>query len=288
MHTQINIIGAGKLGKTLGFLLCKEAHIQIAGVCNTTKESAIHAIEFMGDGTYCAVIESLPAADITFICTPDDAIPEVVHKLCTNPHINAQSVVVHFSGALPSTVLAPLKAHGASIASLHPMKSFANPSVSIQHYQGTYCAIEGDDDAIRGLTPLFEAIGSIVYSLDKHKKATYHAAGVFASNYLITLAKEATHCLTHAAVAEETALNLVIDLMQSSLQNLKATKSLEKSLTGPFQRGDTATIEKHLNSMPSDAQKSIYRTLGQATLPLTHLDDKQKQRVHKALATEDS
>ena len=47
----VNIIGAGKLGKTIGQLLVRSNLVKIQGVCNRSIESSIAAISFIGEGT---------------------------------------------------------------------------------------------------------------------------------------------------------------------------------------------------------------------------------------------
>jgi predicted short-subunit dehydrogenase-like oxidoreductase (DUF2520 family) len=283
MITQANLIGAGKLGKTMASLLVNHGLIRVSGVLNTSLKSARDAIEFIGDGTPYSSIATLPPSNLTLICTPDACIPDVAEALSHNQWINQDHIIMHFSGALSSEILSPLTHKGCATASLHPMRSFSNPALSIKQYSGTYCAIEGDTKALKRLTPLFEAIGSVVYNIKQEKKSVYHAAGVFASNYLLTLAKQATQCLAEAGVDETIGLNIITDLMRGTLSNVEHTQSLEKSLTGPIQRGDVSTIKKHLQAINNTEQQSLYRALGKATLPLTTLNQNQKQAIDKAL-----
>lgn len=279
----VNIIGAGNLGKTIGFLLHNSALVEIGSICNTSKESALSAIGFIGAGKYCAKITELPPADLTLISTPDRLISEVCQTFSKNKQMKKGSLVVHCSGVMTTEALISAKKVGCYVASIHPMRSFAIPASSIEQYKGTYCAMEGDKAAIDIIEPLFKAIGSIPYVIDQQKKSLYHAAGVFSSNYLVTLSKQALICLEDAGVEHPIAMGIITNIMQGTVSNLAHTLSPEKSLTGPIERGDVLTIQEHLNSLHDEEQKHLYATLGKATIPLTALDEHKKKRMYNLL-----
>ncbi|KTD20596.1 pyrroline-5-carboxylate reductase [Legionella lansingensis] len=283
MSLLVNIIGAGHLGKTIGYLLAKSRGIKIGAICNQSLESSKAAIQFIGSGNYCTSINKLPPADITLITTPDDMISHVCEELSKNAFIKKNSVVLHCSGSLTSDALSTIKDKGCYVASIHPMKSFANPELCVEQYNGTYCAVEGDKMAISTITPLFNSIGSITYAIDKTKKSLYHAAGVFASNYLVTLAEQALICLKDAGVENELAMHIITNIMRGTISNLEKTLSPAQSLTGPIQRGDISTLKKHMESFSAIEQKKLYSSLGKATLPLTSHGKNKKERIETVL-----
>jgi predicted short-subunit dehydrogenase-like oxidoreductase (DUF2520 family) len=283
MSLKANIIGAGNLGKTLAHLLVKNELICLGAICNRSEESAKRAIEFIGKGSFCSSPSALPYADLTLISTPDDHIAETCLALSKNGQLKPGNLVLHFSGSLTSEALNPVKELGCYVASLHPMRSFANPEISVHQYSGTYCAVEGDAEAVRQIRALFDAIGSISYEITKEKKSIYHAAGVFASNYLVTLSQQALACLLEVGLDQDMAMGVITSLMQGTLLNLKTTSSPTLSLTGPIKRGDALTIQNHMRVLNDDRQ-TLYSTLGQATIPLANLDEDKVAQVIKALS----
>lgn len=277
MVFSINIIGAGNLGKTVGHLLFKQGLIRIKGICNRTAESTMNAIRFIGGGTYYPDINELPPAEITLIATPDDFISETCSQLSKNPFLQKGGIVLHCSGSLSSDALGLVKAKGCYVASAHPMRSFAKPELSIQEYKGTYCAIEGDREALPYVKALFDSIDSITYEIDKNKKTLYHLAGVFASNYLITLAEKSLYFMKESKVEHERAMRVIIQLMRSTVFNLEQTLSPKQALTGPIKRGDTFTILEHIKSLQQLQGKEgqLYSILAEETLVLTdHYSEK--------------
>lgn len=236
----------------------------------------------MGGGTYCAKIADLPPADITLITTPDQAITSCCIELSQNQALKLDSLIIHCSGAYTSDALKSVQQMGCLIASVHPMRSFALPLIAIEHYPGTHCAVECDDDVLPQVCALFNSIGSILFRIQREKKSVYHAAGVFASNYLITLAEQARLCLEEAGVEATVAMNIITNLMQSTVSNLKETHSPIQSLTGPLQRGDIATLQQHIDSL-QPTQQQLYCMLGQATLPLTALTNTETTLIEHIL-----
>lgn len=284
MTIVINIIGAGNLGRTIGHLIAKKTTFKIGSVYNRTQASAKKAIEFIGQGELCKALNELESADITFITTPDDCIAQVCEELSLQSRLKPGSIVVHCSGALDSDILIPAKNKGCYVASVHPMRSFAKPDLSVKEYEGTYCATEGDKEAISCIQELFNLIGSKTYIINKDKKTLYHVAGVFASNYVVTLAKIAELCLEEAGVDEDIAIGVISNLMQGTALNLENTLSPEKSLTGPIQRGDKQTIENHMKAFSNMESKQIYAMLGKATVKLTALNQREQEAIDKIFA----
>ena len=70
------------------------------------------------------------------------------------------------------------------------------------------------------LIPAFEAIGARPVAIDAAAKTVYHAASVFASNYLVTLHRVASE-LFHSAAAPPAALR---PLMQRTIENGERAK----------------------------------------------------------------
>jgi predicted short-subunit dehydrogenase-like oxidoreductase (DUF2520 family) len=279
MTFVINIIGAGNLGKTIGNLFVKHQLVTIGGICNQSQISSLNAIQFIGDGNYYPTISELPAADITFITVPDDSIYSVCEELSKNPFLRKGSIIVHCSGSLTSEILLAVKNRGCHVTSIHPMRSFAIPELSVQEYKGTYCAIEGDQEAVLPITKLFNSIGSITYAVSKEKKSSYHAGAVFISNYLVTLSKQAHLCLESAGIDKEIAKQLIINIMHGTVLNLENAPSPEQALTGPIKRGDIGTLKKHMESFNCNEQKNLYSTLGKATISLTDHNEETKNEL---------
>jgi len=280
MKPIINFIGAGNLGTTIAKLFVLKNTATIQSVCNTSVNSGQCAVDFITQGSVCDHIKNLPPADITFITTSDDQIEHCCNLLSQSKQLQNNSMIVHCSGVLTSDILNSAKNKGCFVASVHPMKSFANATLGVVSFQNTYCALEGDKEAVAVIESLFKTIGANIYQIKADKKVTYHAAGVFASNYLVTIFQESLDCLQQAGVADAVAKNVVIDLMRSTLNNISQTDSLKEALTGPIKRGDVETVQKHVDALSDDA---LYRVLGLKTVDIAGLSEMVKVRLSKVL-----
>lgn len=271
MFPKINIIGCGRLGKTIAYLIHQAGLAEIQDVCNSTLKSAEEAVEFIGRGRACASIKDFSPADIYLIGTSDDSIVESCHELVKLHNIKQGSIVFHCSGAQTSDSLKEVKEQGCHVASIHPLKSVSDPKVGIENFNPTYCAFEGDEVAKEFLQPLFNKIGGIIFPIKKDHRSIYHAGSIFASNYLVTLSLVATECYKKAGVPEDMAIAIANNLMVGTLKNIHALSSHEKALTGPLQRGDIKTVAEHIKvleeQMPQYAE--LYKVLGRHTLPLS-------------------
>lgn len=273
----VNMIGAGRLGKHLALALIRSTKIKLSGICNSEYSSAVQATKQIKSGLAVPSLADLPPADITFICSGDDQISVIVEQLVSNKLVRANSIVAHCSGALSSSILAPLKTLDCKLASIHPLKSFNN-SLTEDAFAGCNCVVEGDNVAQEVLTELFQAMNANIYSIKPESKTVYHAAAVIASNYLVTLAATAKNLFAEAAIPLDLAKSFTTNIMQGTLNNIKNEKEVNDALTGPLLRGDVNTLSNHLNALHNPTVNSLYRAAAHATLPMTKLTaEKQDQ-----------
>ena len=153
------------------------------------------------------------------------------------------------------------------------MISIAKPEMTIHQFSGTFCAMEGDEKALRLLSPLFKLLGADLFVIQKKYKALYHTAAVFSSNYTVTIIDTAIKCLEEADFKTEDAKRIILHLARSSLSNIEQNDDIKDALTGPIQRGDVETLEKNIESLTDESLKRLYRILGKSTLKLTNHGD---------------
>lgn len=266
LSNALNIIGCGNLGKTLGRLWAANGTFAIQDVLNRSLPSAAEAVEFMQAGKAIASLAELRAADVTMIVAPDDQIAACADALAQAGAPLSGSVVFHCSGALPSAVLRAVAEHGAAVASVHPIRSFADPALASKTFAGTYCGIEGDEDAVHLLTACFSDIGAHLVPVDAGFKSVYHAAAVFASNYLVTLLDVALQAYAKAGIPENVALELMQPLVRGTVDNVFRLGTTD-ALTGPIARGDIATAVRQYQAVNAwdERHGALYKQLAKLT-----------------------
>ncbi|KTC65335.1 Uncharacterized conserved protein (plasmid) [Legionella adelaidensis] len=278
---KFNIIGCGRLGKNLALALVN-CGLSIGGIYNKHIHTAVCAAKMIGAGTACSSLNDLPPADLLFITTPDDVIENIVADIQASTIQLTNTLVVHCSGVLSSQILNPLKTQGALVASLHPQKAITTTCTQAM-FNGVFFSVEGDSKGVDYLKRLVTQMGAIIFSVNPEKKASYHAASVIASNYLVTLAYWAVNLYEDAGMDTQAAKQITENLMASSLRNIINNTDCSSALTGPLQRGDIQTITKHLQTLNKHTVEDLYKALAIATLPLTHLEKNTQDKLLEIL-----
>ena len=171
-------------------------------------------------------------AALVLLCVPDRAIAEVAAEIDPGPW------VAHVSGGTPLGALDP---HVARF-SLHPLQTFTLGR-GPEQLDGAWAAVTGETEAaVETATSLAETLGLRPFVLADESRALYHAGAAIASNYVVTLRRAAGELLA-AAGAPAGALD---PLMRRVIEN-------EFQLTGPIERGDWETVERHRSAIAAVA-----------------------------------
>ena len=265
----INVIGCGKVGKTLARLWTEHRVFTVRCVLNRSLESGRRAVQFLGGGRAVASFDQLDQADVAMIAASDESIEACCRQLCSTEALQPGAVVFHLSGSLRSSVLAPAQARGASIAGLHPVKSFADPRLAVETFAGTFCALEGDGPACDLLRDALERCGARPFRVEPQFKTIYHAATVFVSNYLVALVETGLRCFEKAGVPRETAMEVMEPLVRGTVENLFRLGPV-RALTGPIARGEVAVVAGQSAALDRWATRvaELYRALGRVAVDL--------------------
>ena len=266
----LNVIGCGRVGKTLARLWTERNVFVVRSVLNRSRESGLRAVDFIGAGRAAKDYDQLEPADLVMISAPDDAIAACCEQLCRTGVLGSGVIVFHCSGSLPSTVLEPAGRHNAWIASAHPVKSFAEPRVALETFAGTFCALEGDPQACEVLRGALQRCGAVPFSVAPQSKTIYHAATVFLCNYLAALMEVGLRCFERAGVCRETAVKVAEPLVRETVDNLVRLGPIG-ALTGPIARGEVSVVARQAETLGQwDAHiGGLYKALGQVALELS-------------------
>jgi predicted short-subunit dehydrogenase-like oxidoreductase (DUF2520 family) len=185
-------------------------------------------------------------AELVLLCVPDSAIVEVAHSIETGPWI------AHTSGA---TTLAALNPHRRRFG-LHPLQTFTKRR-GPEQLDGAYAALTAESVEAQDVGFwLARTLGLEAFPLLDEARPLYHAGAAIASNYLVTLHRVASE-LFGAAGAPPEAL---VPLMRRTIEN-------GFELTGPIERGDWETVERHREAIRAARPElePLYDVLAEAT-----------------------
>ena len=272
MARTLNIIGAGHLGRVLGRLFADVGAFEVHDVLTRSIDTAHSAVRFIGSGRAVGALSELRGADAIMLAVGDDQIEPVCAALAVQCALDGV-LVFHCSGAQSSGILRAAAYKGALTASVHPIRSFADPDSVARDFGGTWCGLEGDARALALIEPALAAIGARAVAIDAAAKTVYHAASVFASNYLVTVMDAALRAYQAAGIAEPVARELAAPLAAQTLANVMRLGP-RAALSGPIARGDVDTVARQQRALDDwDAPTGLlYRALADATLSLARLN----------------
>jgi predicted short-subunit dehydrogenase-like oxidoreductase (DUF2520 family) len=176
------------------------------------------------------------ASDVVLLCVPDRAIGEAAAGIEPGPWVG------HVSGGTPLAALAPHRRR----FSLHPLQTFTHDR-GAEQLDGAWAAVTGETpEALAVATTLAELLGLRPFVLDDERRALYHAGAAIASNYLVTLRRVAGELLAAADVPAEALDPLMQRVIENGFQ-----------LTGPIERGDWETVERHRGAIAEHAPELL-------------------------------
>lgn len=221
----------------------------------------------------------LPWYGTIIIAVPDQAIADVAARLA-RLEPGARLRFVHTSGALGLGVLGALRPN--PVGSFHPLQSFPFPRDPTA-FHGITVAIDATTPALeRRLRALARQLGARPKHVGDEQRVLYHAAAVFASNFVDVVLAEAVRLLREIGWSEEEATKALLPLVEGAIENIRK-QGATKALTGPIRRGDADTVARHVRALK---EPDLYRMLGLVALRIAQdagLEPAAAERTRRAL-----
>ena len=268
--SEILFIGAGKVAHTLIPLLLEHKY-SVKGVVSRNLKSAKSLAKKYKISFYSNSIADIARSfRIFFLTVPDGAIFNIAEKLANLDLLIKDSLFVHTSGSENSSALDPLEGKGAAAASFHIMQTF--PSLKKAEVKNSVTAIEtASPQAERFLFSLARTLGLKGIKLSKEEKVYYHLAGVYTANFMNANFYSSEKLLARAGLINKGHYELFGPIISATLSNIRKY-GIEKSLSGPVERGDFVTIKKHIDALRKlrieEKKLLLYSYLSQSLLLL--------------------
>lgn len=265
---DIAVIGAGRVGTALAVRLLDAGHriVAISGRAGTVDRAA----------RYLPGVPVRPPSiaargkEVVIIATPDDLIEPTASSLADEGALGEGQSAIHLSGATSLGALSAPRAAGAEVLSVHPLQTFPNVDSALARIPGSGIAVTALSEAGYRLGErLARDVGGRSFRLADEAKPIYHAAAVFASNYLVAITALAEELFSDAGMPEPADLFLPLQL--ATLDNV-ATMGPTAALTGPAVRGDAGTVTANLEALAKHAPQAVpaYVALADVALDLAH------------------
>lgn len=180
--------------------------------------------------------ESAQNVQKIIVLIKDDEIENFINSNIEK--VPASTIWIHCSGMLSLS----------SAESTHPLMTFANELYDLKTYESvTFITEKGKKD----FKELFPELNNTSYKLISKDKILYHVFCVISGNFTTILWQFFFDFLKSVSIPKETSYAY----LNAITKNLKRDNN---SLTGPFQRKDLDTINKHLEILENHPIKNIY------------------------------
>jgi predicted short-subunit dehydrogenase-like oxidoreductase (DUF2520 family) len=263
---DIAVVGAGRVGTALAILLRDAGHriVAVAGGSGTPDRAA----RYLPGVPVRDAAAAARDAGVVLIGTPDAQIAPACEAMSRAGALGEGQTVAHLSGATGLDALAAARSAGAETLCVHPLQTCPDVESGLRRIPGSVFAITAaSDDACTLGEQLARDAGGTPFRLADDAKPIYHAAAVFASNYLIAITALAEELERSADVPDP--LGALMPLQRATLDNV-AMLGPGSALTGPALRGDAGTVERNLAALAKHAPHAIasYVALADLTLDL--------------------
>ncbi len=180
--------------------------------------------------------------DLLLIAVDDGALAPLARRLAAR---RQAKVALHTAGCLGSEVLAPLRAAGCDIGSLHPLRAFPRP---LPESRGGFFAIDGDRGARHLARRLVDAWGGESHEITGPARALYHLGASLAAGGVVTVIAAACE-LAEQAGLPPAVLAGYLELARGALDQVELTGDAAAAITGPVARDDRETLARHADAL---------------------------------------
>ena len=261
------VVGAGMVGTAIGFLLQKSGN-SITAVADLSQAHLKRASSYIRSPGFRHPSEAAARADCVLITTPDDRILSACGEIAAGSNVKGKKVF-HMSGAGGLDLLAPAARAGALTASIHPLQSFSSIDGAIASIPGSYFGVTADTGVKKLAADIVRDLQGVPIPISAEQKPLYHAAACIASNYLVSLMSVVESIYLSIGFSEKDARRAYLPLVYGSLKNIE-NQGCPNALTGPIARGDSGTIQKHIDAMARHLPDfaSMYAHMGSIAVKL--------------------
>ncbi|WP_067976471.1 Rossmann-like and DUF2520 domain-containing protein [Mycolicibacter icosiumassiliensis] len=254
---KVGIISAGRVGTALGVALERAEHVVVA--CSAiSEESRQRAQHRLPDSLVLPAPDVAAGAELLVLAVPDTELAGIVSGLAATGAVRAGTIVVHTSGAIGISVLAPLAEQGCLPLAIHPAMTFTGSDEDIDRLsQSCFGITAADEIGFAIAEALTLEIGAEPFRVEESARTLYHAALCHGGNHVVTVIDDALAALRAAlpgrlgsVVADDPdgiAERVLGPLVRAALAN--TLRDGRAALTGPVARGDSATLARHLRAL---------------------------------------
>jgi len=244
--TKVVILGTGNVARHLFNALREPDHLNVIQVVGRNKK-ALSYFNRWSDTT--SDFNLICEADIYIIAIADDAIHSIFDTIAIK-----NKFVVHTSGSVAIDALPRIHRRGV----FYPLQTFSeNREINFKNMP--ICIEAENKEDLKILHQLAASISDMVFEVSSEQRKSLHLAAVFVNNFTNHL-----YAIGNKICLENKIPFAILEpLIQETSRKIKTISPYEAQ-TGPAQRFDKGTIEKHITLLKNKKHRDIYSLLSQS------------------------
>lgn len=243
---KVVIIGSGNVAQHLIKAFQNSKKVELVQVYARHAQNLTHLLPAEKiTNSFDTIIE----ADVYIISVSDDAIADVSAQLPFSDRL-----VVHTSGSVALEQLDAKNRRGV----FYPLQTFSK-NKEVDFTKIPFCLESGQQDDYKIIEELASAISPLLYPIDSKQRQALHVAAVFVNNFANHLYAIGSEICSENNIS----FDILKPLIQETAAKIEQLTPLEAQ-TGPAKRNDQKTIQKHLDFLKDENQKTIYNLLTQS------------------------
>jgi len=232
---RIILIGSGSVATTLGLALYNSGHHIIEVVSRNRKHAELLGRQVNAAKTHTDFAGISPYATLYIIAVSDDAVEEVVQKM---PAVDG--LVVHTSGTVSSKVISSKYDRWGVF---YPLQTFT-PGRLLDFNKIPFLITCTGKKVEASLTDIAASVGSTTHHMDDEGRRHLHVAAVMVNNFTNHLLALSEEYLKKQKLPPQILHALAIETVAKAV-----SIGAGHSQTGPAQRGDQGTIDRHVEML---------------------------------------
>lgn len=195
-----------------------------------------------------------PDADIALIAVSDMAIAEVAQRL--RPF---DGIMAHTSGSVPMSALSEAGVSRPGV--FYPLQTFSKARTP-DYYSIPFFVEASSPEDLEELRHLAQSVSATVHCADSEARRKLHLASVLACNFTNHLVELAEESLAGTGIDR----HALLPLLHETVAKLD-TLTPHQAQTGPAVRGDSSTVNRHLDMLRDfPALREIYSLMSESII----------------------
>ncbi|WP_431280483.1 Rossmann-like and DUF2520 domain-containing protein [Leifsonia poae] len=223
----LGIVGAGKVGPTLGAALAGAGHA-IVGISAVSEASRERAEAMLPGVPILDVPVLVERSELVILAVPDEELPALVAGLAATGSWQPGQIVLHTAPGYGVGVLAPAMAAGAIPLAVHPALEFTGTSLDLARLAESYFAVTAPAPVLPIAQALVVEMGGEPVVVAEGDRAAYAEAIATATSFSRAIVEQATGILRDIGV--DNAGPFLSSLVRSAVDNALTRSSAPSPL----------------------------------------------------------